>query len=92
MPTLIQTVWITKYALTTGVFKKEVKVFLESDDALTVVKEPGEHMTLYSRDEWQSTRVAAVARAEEMRLRKIVSLERQRARLLALNFNYSVPS
>ena len=78
--------WISKYALTKGVYEAEGKIIEDSiANGCFVI----EH--LYSRDyfslkEHHETKEAALAKAESMRLKKIESLKKQIAKLEAMTF------
>lgn len=66
-------VWITKYALTKGIFEKEV---IELDDE--IVQESGNIFPVYYHGdgkEWHKTKESAIAKAEEMRRKKIAILK-----------------
>ena len=78
-------VWITKYALTRGIFKREL---IEVDgDCATVVDENGmNRKDLYFRNDWHSTKEDAIARSEEMRIKKLQSLDKQVKKISAINF------
>ena len=76
-------VWITKYALTQGIFKLHVTdigdgMVRSADNAFEMYHEEG-------RD-WHRTKESAIARAEEMRLKKITSLEKQIDKIKKLDF------
>lgn len=79
-----KTVWVAKYALTRGVFEREVKqrhgrwVYVDVDG--------GPFARGLAGPEWQETREAAITRAEEMKAAKIASLKRQIEKLEALEF------
>lgn len=75
-------VWITRYALTEGVFEEEVEL-LEQFPNIGVVKERGGY---YQPPDWHRTREEAVKRAEEMRVKKIASLKRQIDKLSKMRF------
>lgn len=66
-------VWITKYALVpgTGVFTREV----DSDMYVDICFRP---------QDWHRTRVAAIARVEDMRAAEVARLEQQLAQVRAL--------
>lgn len=78
------TVFVTKYALTKGIFEREVEdCFDISPDLVSVV---GSWSEYYHANDWHRTREEAVARAEQMRIAKIGSLKKQIARLEKLSF------
>jgi len=66
-------VWVSKFALTKGIFEIEVKDF----------KTIGEHN---KGKEWYLSKDEAILKAEEMRKKKIDSLYQQIQKLESLNF------
>lgn len=78
------TAWITKYALTRGIFTEEVEVCSE-----TMVKSVQSKwgVTFYHGDDYHRARSDAITRAEEMRAAKLASLQRQIDRLKRLDFS-----
>lgn len=74
-------VWITKYALSSGIFTAEVK-----DTGSTVVNVKGYYTGFYGKD-WHRTEKEAIARAEEMRAKRLQSLERQVKKISVLKFD-----
>ncbi len=75
--------WVTKYALTAGILEVDAE---RCTDRMISVDAPGNYTSCYHGDDWHDTREAAVARAEEMRKKKIASLKKQLAKLEALKF------
>ena len=73
-------VWITKYALTQGIFEAEGKVF--SGEYFDIGCRDG----LFTKNEWHHTKSEAIARAEEMRIAKLKSLDKQIKKISALKF------
>ena len=67
-------VWITKYALTDGIIEEEAKLCSED-----MIKVEGRYFSYFHSEgkEWHRTEEAAKARAEEMRKKKIASLQKQ---------------
>lgn len=84
------TAYITKYALTEGIISVEVTL----GHFPGVVREVGEARWVYTYAgaDWHRTREAAVASAEKMRAKRIASLEKQIAKLKALDFEGTTPS
>lgn len=74
-------VWITKYALTTGIRKTEARVSTVSEKMVVVGGSVCHH-----KPDWHKTFQDANERAEEMRTRKIASLRKQIAKLESLSF------
>ncbi|MCP2082240.1 hypothetical protein [Methylorubrum sp. SL192] len=77
------TVWVTKYAVTSGIY--EAFVTGENNSFLSV-QHPARGDQVLVPSEWRPTREAALARANEMKAAKIASLKRQIAKLEALEF------
>ena len=81
------TAWITKYALTAGI----EEMLVEQNDKFLpnvvtcVIKSRYDSQCFYGK-QWHRTRDDAVKRAEQMRQDKIVSLQKQIRRLVALKF------
>lgn len=75
-------VWITKYALTKGIEQIDVEI---SDDGYAY--SIGRWRTQYPPGDWHRTEAAAIKRADEMRLVRIASLEKQITKLKALCFD-----
>lgn len=78
------TAYITKYALTAGIMKRDVEDCF--DMAPDMVCSTDGRFTTYHRDDWHRTESEALAKAEDMRHRKIVSLRKQIAKMEALRF------
>ncbi len=77
------TAWITKYALSQGVFVKRVEVCTET--SLDMVETVGDkYLGLYHRPDWHRTEEEAVARVRVMVAAKRKALAKQSARLDAL--------
>lgn len=85
----IMKVYITKYALTKGIIKKNV----EQDDKRTVRYDAESHFfwapttQFYKKPDWHIDKDKAVKRAERMRIMKINALKKEIIRLENLNFN-----
>ena len=77
-------VWITKYALTKGIFTIEATEPNENG-LITPINKLWDCYHGEGR-EWHRTKEAAIERAEEMRLKKIASLEKQIDKIKKLNF------
>ncbi len=79
------TVWITKYALTTGIFSAEVQDCFDTND--TLVRDTTKQYANYYHDrEWHRTREEAVRHAEKMRKKKIASLKKSIEKIKKLDF------
>lgn len=78
-------VYITKYALTTGIIEREVEV---ANHCSTMVSFKNEHnyFESYHKPDWFETKVEAITRAELMKTKKIESLKKQIKKLEKLQF------
>jgi len=76
-------VWITKYALTKGIYEVESELTPVTDSPGKFYASPHKHAL--TRD-WAPTREEAVAQAEKMRDRKLLSIAKQVAKLKAKVF------
>lgn len=77
-------VWITKYALTKGVTEKNVDICGDG-----MVNESDNRSPVYYHGEgkdWHRTKESALAKAEEMRKKRIASLRKQIEKLEKLRF------
>lgn len=75
-------VWISKYALTQGVFAVDAEIV---DDEMISYPQ-GDFCNYAHGNDWHRTQEAAVARAEEMRQAKIASLQKSIRKLESLRF------
>lgn len=69
-------VWITKYALTTGIFIVDAEKSARAHDGITYRFDGGPLQFAFGKD-WWTDELSAKSRAEEMRNRKITSLLNQ---------------
>ena len=76
------TAWITRYALTKGVFSIKVEDCYDT----TMVQDVGNTCSYYHGKDWHKTRKEAVKRANEMRDKKLASLKKSIERLKKLKF------
>ena len=77
-------VYITKYALTQGIY--EMEVHRMSEDGSSVYGKAWNEAYHGNGKEWCRTKEEAIKRAEEMRIKKIESLEKQIKKLKGLKF------
>ena len=77
-------VYITKYALTKGIY--EMNVDHMSDDGYTVYGKAWDEIYHGNGKEWHYTKEGAINRTEELRIKKIQSLEKKIEKLKALKF------
>lgn len=76
-------VWITKYALTSGIIETEI---IKSGPIYTVFEND---LFLYTYDrekDWHTSYAGAKSRAEKMRQKKIASLKKQIEKLEGMKF------
>ena len=79
-------VWITKYALTQGVERIEHSDFNPLNDKTITVYALSGFYQHFRSDEWHTTECAAIAKAEQMRIAKIESLQKLIAKLEKMTF------
>jgi hypothetical protein len=72
------TAWVTKYALTKGIYKALGSVNVRTGNLYFYGRTHGYHVY---KNIWHRTEAEAMARAEEMRTAKIASLKKQIAKL-----------
>jgi len=78
-------VWITKYALSKGIFEAEAESsFTPRMAKITSPNWP--KWPYFHGEEWHTTKEAAVKKAEKMRLARIESLKKQIAKLEKMKF------
>lgn len=83
-------IYVTKYALTSGILKLEAEV----DDSVATVRgnrNKGTYDQWFHGEgkDWHRTWESALARAEEMRIRKLQSLDKKMKKIGALEFKAS---
>lgn len=78
------TIYVTKYALTTGIFTAQGE---QSSDDSFFYKVDGSSFTQYARgNDVHLTEEAALNRAEEMRISKLKALDKQMKKVSAMKF------
>ena len=77
--------WVTKYALTQGIFQVEAELVKSSDVTIRVSK-PSGITTYYHKNEWYLTKQEAVSRAKEMQKKMLISLQERIKKIEALKF------
>lgn len=81
----MKTVWITKYALTRGIYEAEVINHDSSSGRISIKDVSGLNgVSRFSKTEWMPSRESAMALAREMRDRRVKSLRTQIDRLSSL--------
>lgn len=78
-------IYVTKYALTTGVFSTDAEIKPDGKSA-TFRDEMNHHWFVYGKDFWL-TPEEAIADCERRRTVKLESLEKQKRKIEQLNFN-----
>lgn len=67
-------IYVTKYALTQGIVEHEA----EESNGMAVVKATRlSYAQYFHNKEWHTTKEAAIEKAQEMQLKKILSLQKQ---------------
>ena len=82
-------VWITKHALTQGIYEKDGNVCEGTDEGMIVVNRKDDRIGFteyFHRPDWHTDRRLAVIRAHEMLLKKIQSIKKQVTRFEKLDF------
>jgi len=81
-------VWVTKYALSEGILELDAALYKTDgmQEYVVVRNERFPCRTFFCANEWHYTKEAAIARAEEMRIKKLQSLNKQIKKLSALKF------
>jgi hypothetical protein len=79
-------VYVTKYALTQGILEEEATLVGEARIKVSGDSSRGVFHAFYYKPDWYETREEAVARAEEMRKRKIASLEKSLKKFKNMKF------
>ena len=81
-------VWITKYALSTGIQKMARHPDDKGEKRMVQVVFPSgpNGWALFFGNDWHTTHEAAIKRAREMRLTRIASLQKQITKLEKLKF------
>lgn len=82
------TVFITKYALTRGIFKVDARMAGLDGSQFACYKEAGKFGQSFAHgNDWHFTEEAAKARAEEMRTKKLTSIRKQAIKLMTMTFD-----
>ena len=82
------TAWITKYALTNGIQEAEGEVSSVSQRMFVVSRARAVTFDqCFHGEDWHTTREAAIARAEKMRLARIASLKKSLIAMEKLSFS-----
>lgn len=77
-------VYISKYALSVGVF--EVDGELTREGGISYTPQDGGLRQYYYGSDWHHTKEQAVAKAEDMRIRKLKSLDKQIKKISSIKF------
>lgn len=78
-------VWITKYALTQGIFEVEGET-TQTPGMFHAPKTEKSFARSFFKPEWHETKEEAIAQAKKMREAKLKSLEKQIAKIKAIQF------
>lgn len=77
-------VWITKYALTEGVFEADAEII--ASGIISAAWEKGAKCNNFFQGEWSESKDDAISKAEKMRQKKIASLKKQIEKLEKMKF------
>lgn len=80
------TIYITKYALTAGIYKREGESFNSDRGSYSYKHSPEHYSTIVSGNDVHLTEEDAIARAEEMRIAKLKALDKQMKKVSAMKF------
>ena len=75
-------IYVTKYALSSGIFE----VMATIKDGMASCRREGRFQEFFSGTSFHYTKDHALAEAEEMRIRKLKSLDKQAKKISALKF------
>lgn len=78
----MQKIFVTKYALSSGIFECEAEI---EGDIATYRGEDLYNQYFHGKD-WHTSLEAAVGQAEEMRIKKLKSLDKQIKKISAIDF------
>lgn len=85
--TVLQTIYVTKYALTQGILEVQAKVVPSATGDFIEWKSPGSSFGQYAHgNDWHFNKELANQRANEMIAKKIKTTEKLLSRLKALKF------
>lgn len=79
-------VWITRYALTVGIFEVDAEQSDRTSGMVSYKRSPDSLMEFAHGKDWHVMRETAVARAEEMKIAKLQSLEKQIKKVSKITF------
>jgi len=86
----METVFVTKYALTQGVFECLAEIYKDTESKMIRYRIEGSRFDQYVHgNDWHKDRESAVEKAELMRTKKIASLSKQIAKLQSIDFKES---
>lgn len=78
-------IYVTKYALSSGIFS--VKALVNADGTMASYKPEGAYFSAYVHgQDFHLTEELALQRAEEMRIKKLQSLDKQIKKLSTIKF------
>ena len=74
-------IFVTKYALSTGIFTIDADIRSSG-----LARENKRVVVYFSEDEYTLTKEEAIAQAEKMRIKKILSIEKSLKKIKAIDF------
>lgn len=78
----MQKIFVTKYALSSGIFECEAEI----EGGMATYRGEDTYKEYFHGKNWHSSLEAAVERAEEMRIKKLKSLDKQMKKISAIDF------
>jgi hypothetical protein len=78
--------WITKYALTQGIYEIEGEIKEHTPRMCVRIKRSGGLPEYYHKPSWHETKASAVAYAKKLRSNKTAALEKQIQKLNSMEF------
>jgi hypothetical protein len=79
-------IYVTKYALTKGIQVYDATSFNDEPKMVRVDGADGTYREYFHKPDWHETRLEAIEHAQKMKLAKIKNLEKQLAKIKALEF------
>ncbi len=71
----VMKVWITKFALTIGIYEVDAELIPDGHDSLVTVVNG--YKQYFHKADWRPTKEEAITRADQMRTAKLKSLQKQ---------------
>lgn len=90
MTNSVETVFVTRYALTQGIFEVSAEIHEDSQSKMVSYRAEGSRFTQYAHGtDWHKDYESALKKSELMRTKKIASLLKQISKLQSIDFKES---